>query len=461
MIALTAGMAVRARLMPDADPPDSLERQKATTETIDASFRAPAPTVRSLEAPITLRNDTDLPHGNGVVDTDDVDEWHEIIVRPHDALSAIFERLNFDHRQLHQLLEADQAGELGRLRPKETLKFHIRDGELMDLVSEAEPARRFHARKQHGEFKLKSAHEEPASCVFATSARITNSLWQTAQAAGLSEKMVMELVKLFAWDIDFALDIRKGDSFAVIFEQYRNGGVQIGDASILAAEFVNQNTRYRAVRFKDDTGHEEYYTEEGKSPRKAFLRTPVNFVRISSYFNLKRKHPILNRIRAHRGVDYAAPQGTPVKATGDGKVVFVGVNGGYGKTLVLQHGEEYSTLYAHLSRFAGGIRRGKTIRQGELIGLVGHTGLATGPHLHYEFRVNGVHQNPLTAKLPKTVPLSRAQLAAFKSHTAPVLAKLDEIAGGLAKGRSSTTQELTDRRLLAMTAERAPTSFSR
>ncbi|MGH8605491.1 MAG: M23 family metallopeptidase, partial [Gammaproteobacteria bacterium] len=185
------------------------------------------------------------------------------------------------------------------------------------------------------------------------------------------------------------------------------------------------------------------------------------FVRISSYFNLKRKHPILNRIRAHRGVDYAAPQGTPVKATGDGKVVFVGVNGSYGKTLVLQHGEEYSTLYAHLSRFADGIRRGKTIRQGELIGLVGHTGLATGPHLHYEFRVNGVHQNPLTAKLPKTLPLSRAQLAAFKSRTAPVLAKLDEIAGGLAKGRSSKTQELTDRRLLAMTAERAPTSFSR
>ncbi len=188
----------------------------------------------------------------------------------------------------------------------------------------------------------------------------------------------MELVKLFAWDIDFALDIRKGDSFAVIFEQYRKDGVRIEDGSILAAEFVNQNRRYRAIRFKDDTGHDEYYTEEGKSPRKAFLRTPVNFARISSYFNLKRRHPILNRIRVHRGVDYAAPQGTPVKATGDGKVMFVGVNGGYGKTVVLQPGEKYSTLYAHLSRFATGIRRGKTVRQGELIGLVGRTGLATG-----------------------------------------------------------------------------------
>ncbi|MGH8644799.1 MAG: peptidoglycan DD-metalloendopeptidase family protein [Gammaproteobacteria bacterium] len=457
-------MAVNTRLRPYANPPDNLERQKAaaatpTTETMDASFRAPAPIPGSLEA--VMHNDTDLSQGNGVMDTDAVNEWQEVMVRPHDTLSAIFERLNLDHRQLYQLLGVDNAEETWRLKPKQTLKFRIQDGELRDLIYETDPLRRFRAHKQHGKFKLKTAHQEPAFCILAASGRITNSLWQTAQAAGLSEKIVMELVKLFAWDIDFALDIRNGDSFAVIFEQYRKDGVRIEDGGILAAEFVTQDMRYRAIRFKDDTGHEEYYTEEGKSPRKAFLRTPVNFARISSYFNLKRKHPILNRIRAHRGVDYAAPRGTPVKATGDGKVVFVGVNGGYGKTVVLQHGEQYSTLYAHLSRFAGGIRRGEVVRQGELIGLVGQTGLATGPHLHYEFRVNGVHQNPLTAKLPKTVPLSRAKLAAFKSHTAPVIAKLDEIAGELVKGRPSTTQELTDRRLLAMTAERAPASFSR
>ncbi len=457
-------MAVKTQL-PYADRPvyntAKLAKQKSgapvsDTKTIDASFRHLAPTSRSLEAPITVHRDTYLTQGNRLVDTDLVDEWHEIRVRPQDTLSAIFERLNLDQYQLYQLLEIDRAEQLRRLKPKQTLKFRIQDGELIDLIYEADPVRRFRAYRQHGKFNLKTAYEELGLRVFAASGRITSSLWQAAQAADLSEQMVMELVALFTWDIDFALDIREGDSFTVIFEQYRRDGVRIG-GGILAAEFANQNKRYRAIRFKDEAGREEYYTQEGKSPRKAFFRTPVNFTRISSYFNLKRKHPVLNRIRAHRGIDYAAPQGTPVKATGDGKVAFVGANGGYGKTVVLQHGEKYSTLYAHLSRFSRGIRRGKAIRQGELIGFVGQTGLATGPHLHYEFRVNGVHQNPLTVELPKAVPLSRNQLIAFKLQTNPLIAKLDEIAGELAKGHPSTTQELTDRRLLVMAAERART----
>ncbi len=269
MIALTAGMAVNTQLMPYADPPAYLDRQKAaaalpTTETIDASFSAPEPT---LEAPITAHNDAALSHSN-VMDTNVVNKWQEVMVRPHDTLSAIFERLNLDHHQLYQLLEADEAEELGRLKPKQTLKFRIQDGALRDLIYEADPLRQLRAHKQHGQFKLKTAYEEPASCVFAASGRITNSLWQTAQAAGLSQKMVLELVRL--WDIDFALDIRKGDSFAVIFEQYRKDGVRTEDESILAAEFVNQNTRYRAIRFKDDTGHEEYYTEEEKPTQSLF-----------------------------------------------------------------------------------------------------------------------------------------------------------------------------------------------
>lgn len=459
-------MAVNTRLMPYADravnSTAKLAKQKSgasasATKTIEASFRGLAPASGSLEPPITVHRDTYLTQGNGLVDTDLVDEWQEIRVRPQDTLAAIFERLNLDQYQLYQLLEVDKAEQLRHLKPKQTLKFRIQAGELIDLIYEADPVRRFRAHRQHGKFNLKIAYEELGLCVFAASGRITNSLWQAGQAADLSEQMVMELVKLFTWDIDFALDIREGDSFTVIFEQYRRDGVRIEDGGILAAEFVNQNKRYRAIRFKDEAGREEYYTEEGKSPRKAFFRTPVNFTRISSYFNLKRKHPVLNRIRAHRGIDYAAPQGTPVKATGDGKVAFVGANGGYGKTVVLQHGEKYSTLYAHLSRFSRGIRRGKAVRQGELIGFVGQTGLATGPHLHYEFRVNGVHQNPLTVELPKAVPLSRNQLIAFKSQTNPVIAKLDEIAGELAQGHPSTTEELTDRRLLAMAAERART----
>jgi murein DD-endopeptidase MepM/ murein hydrolase activator NlpD len=258
---------------------------------------------------------------------------------------------------------------------------------------------------------------------------ITSSLFEAAQQAGMSDKLTMELAGIFGWDIDFALDIRDGDHFSVIYDDLYVAGNSLRHGDILAAEFVNNGTTYRAVRYTDPSGQSDYYTPDGKSMRRAFLRTPVEFSRISSYFGTARFHPILNRIRAHKGVDYAAPVGTPVKATGDGKVAFVGLRGGYGKAIELQHGARYSTLYGHLSRFASGLRSGNRVHQGQVIGYVGMTGLATGPHLHYEFRIDGVHRNPLKVQFPDAAPIAAQYKQDFSATSRRFLAQLDAIDG--------------------------------
>jgi murein DD-endopeptidase MepM/ murein hydrolase activator NlpD len=237
----------------------------------------------------------------------------------------------------------------------------------------------------------------------------------------------MQLSEIFAWDIDFALNLRKNDQITVVYEKLFVDDKEIGTGNIISAEFVNQGHSYTAVRFEDVQGNASYFSPDGKSMRKPFLRTPVNFARISSHFNLKRRHPVLNRIRAHKGVDYAAKTGTPVKTTGDGKIIYRGRKGGYGRVVIVQHGKSYRTLYAHLSNYRKGQKVGSRVKQGQTIGYIGKSGLATGPHLHYEFRVNGVHRNPLTVKLPHTDPIKKSLLAEFKKQTQPLIAQLNKV----------------------------------
>ena len=234
----------------------------------------------------------------------------------------------------------------------------------------------------------------------------------------------MNLAGIFAWDIDFVLDIRQGDQFSVIFEEFWRDGARVAEGEILAAEFVNQGERYRALRYEVPDGRVDYFTPDGRSVRKAFVRAPLAFSRISSNFNPRRRHPKLNTIRAHKGVDYAAPTGTPVKAAGDGKIIFRGRKGGYGNTVIVQHGGNITTLYAHLSRFSKR-RNGSRVGQGQVIGYVGATGLATGPHLHYEYRRHGVHLNPRTVKLPDAEPLAADLRADFDAHARSLLQQLD------------------------------------
>ena len=254
---------------------------------------------------------------------------------------------------------------------------------------------------------------------------IRDSLFLSGQAAGLSDNLIMQLADIYGWDIDFIMDIRNGDRFNVIYEEKYKNLEKVTEGPVLAAEFINQGRKIRAVRYQREDGTADYYTDTGANMRKAFLRSPLKFSRISSHFNLRRKHPILNRIRAHKGVDYAAPTGTPIKVTGDGVIHHLGNKGGYGKTIIVKHGNKYSTLYAHLSRYKKGLRRGRPVKQGQVIGYVGKSGLATGPHLHYEFLVHGAHRNPLTVALPKAEGVPVAEMDQFKTRTTHLFAMLD------------------------------------
>jgi len=272
--------------------------------------------------------------------------------------------------------------------------------------------------------------------------QITSSLFASAAKAGVSDATIMNLADIFAWDIDFMLDIREGDEFRIVIEELWRDGKRVAEGDILAAEFVNQGQVYRGIRYRGVDGQANYYSPEGRSLRKAFLRAPLEFSRISSNFNPNRRHPILNTLRAHQGVDYAAPNGTPVKSAGDGKIIFRGVKGGYGNTIIVQHGGNITTLYGHLSRFNKQFQNGTRVRQGQVIAYVGQSGLATGPHLHYEYRKNGVHLNPRTVKLPNADPLSPSQKAEFLRTAAPLIAQLDRTPAALAdiaaESRTST-----------------------
>lgn len=355
--------------------------------------------------------------------------WREVKVKRGDSLSVLFARAGLSPRQLHEVLASgDDARRLRRIYPGNTVQFLIGgDSALHKLVYDLDEQHSLHVVRASDGFTSSLVDRPVARHLAHAHGVIEDSLFLAAQRAGLSENLTMELAAIFGWDVDFSLDIRAGDSFTVVYEELYRNGEKLRDGDILAAEFVNRGHEYRAIRYSDESGRTDYYTPDGHSMRKTFLRSPVDFTRISSRFSVGRRHPILNRIRAHKGVDYAAPRGTPVKAAGDGKIVFRGRKGGYGNAIIIQHGSRYSTLYGHLSGFARGIHTGSHVRQGKIIGYVGMTGLATGPHLHYEFRVNGVHRNPLTVHLPDAAPLPARFQDDFRDTSEPLLAQLDSI----------------------------------
>ncbi len=354
-------------------------------------------------------------------------EWHEVTVDKGDTLGSIFSRIGVDPKELQAVLTLGaESEELARIHPGEGFRIRVnRQGLVEELVYDTDETHILQIVRQGEGFRASIKERALERRLTQGAGFIWSSLFGAAQEAGLSDNLTMKLAAIFGYDIDFALDIWRGDRFHVVYEEYYADGIKVRDGEILAAEFTNRDNTYRALRHTDPLGQFDYYAPDGRSLQKAFLRTPVEFSRISSYFSLARRHPVLNRIRAHKGVDYAAPTGTAVKATSDGLVDFVGRKGGYGKAVVLQHGKHYSTLYGHLSGFARGLRSGTRIKQGQIIGYVGMTGLATGPHLHYEFRVDGIHKDPLSIKFLQKEPLSGRELLAFQTETRPLLAKLD------------------------------------
>ena len=361
------------------------------------------------------------------------DNWDSLKVRSGDNLSLIFDRMQISPTILHEIMSLGQdVAILKSLIPNHELRFQFEEGKLEAMQYDVSLTDTLHITKLDSGFAAETIKTELDTRITSTTGVITDSLFLTAQRAGLSDNLTMQLVELYGWDIDFALDIREGDRFYVVYEEKLKDGVKVQDGAILAAEFINQGKSFRAVRYSHPDGYTDYYNEDGYSMRKAFLRTPVNFTRISSGFSLGRKHPVLNTIRAHKGVDYAAPAGTPIKTTGDGIVAFAGYMGGYGNVVILRHGEKYSTLYGHMSRFAKGIANGKRVKQGQTIGYVGMTGLATGPHLHYEFRINDVHHNPLTVELPKALGIPGEIMVDFKAKSNSLLSLLDNVITGKA-----------------------------
>ncbi|KPV89967.1 Murein DD-endopeptidase MepM [Pseudoalteromonas sp. P1-30] len=343
-------------------------------------------------------------------------------VKNGDNLAIIFKRAGFSAQTLHKLINTNaETRKLTKIHPGEILSFATAEnGDLAQLryvISKTDTL--FVTLNDEGNYDTSIDSKEIETLSKTAGGEISSSFWTSAIAAGLSERQIMNFADIFGWDVDFANDIRKGDQFGLIYESHYVDGEFIGTGKIIAAEFINQGQRYAAIRHTDGS----FYTPEGRSMKKAFLRAPVNFKYISSSFNPRRLHPVTGQVRAHRGIDYAARTGTPVVASGNGKVIKAGYSKYNGNYVFISHGTQYVTKYLHLNKKL--VKTGQKVKQGDKIGTVGSTGRVTGAHLHYEFLVNGVHRNPKTVKLPKSEPLPRSELAKFKPIAENFIAQLE------------------------------------
>lgn len=352
--------------------------------------------------------------------------WTYVDVKPGQTMGDIFDDLGLKPATLHTVLDrSSHRDELVKIRPGERFAFKLAaPGKLAAVQFDAGEDRRVTLEVGEAEVRESVAERALQRRVGSASGTITHSLFGAGEEAGLDDTIILKMAEVFGYDIDFAQDIRRGDHFAVIYDEVYRDGERLRSGDILAATFVNGGKRYVALRHPQADGTPGYYDAEGRPLKKAFLRTPVEFSRISSRFSSARRHPILGSIRAHRGVDYAAPKGTPIRTAGNGRIVFRGWKSGYGNCVIVQHANNVTTLYGHMSRFATGRGVGTKVSQGEVIGYVGMTGLATAPHLHYEFRVNGAHRDPLTVPLPKAEPLGPGELLAFRNASGPMMSRL-------------------------------------
>lgn len=368
--------------------------------------------------------------------------WESFEIQDGQNLSLLFSKAGIEYVELLKILNGDgEAPDISNIYAGEVIKFgKDRDGNLAKIELERDGLESLLIEKTPEGYSGRTIVYEPEIKHQFAQGTIERSLFHTGKDAGLTNKTILDLASIFAWDIDFAKDIQKGDQFQIVYEELYRNGQKVGVGDVLSAKFVNKKTPYEAVLYTDSEGSSDYYTPSGKSLRKAFLRSPVDFARISSHFNLKRRHPVLHTIRAHKGTDYAAAYGTPIRASGDGKVIRASVYGGYGNVVIIQHGGKTTTLYAHMQKFAPGIYSGKRVKQGDVIGYVGSSGLATGPHLHYEFRVDGEPKDPVNVELAEAKPIDRSEFSRFKLQTQPLMLALET----KSHGRPTSIAHLSD-----------------
>ena len=401
----------------------------APTPSVQVTIPIPA---EEMPQPVTIPADQIEPKP-------DLPPLIRLTVKNGDNLSSLFAKARLSAGDLQRILNTDNADALADLRPGQNIDIQkTTTGRIQQLRYAISPTTTLITTLTDTEYKTTIETVRPDILLNTLHGRISKthpSLYHAGKQAGLSDNLIMAMANLFQWDISFALDLREGDEFTIVFEALQLNGELIDDGNILAASFVNLGETHEALRYTSSEGETGYFDRNGESLHKAFLRDPVHFSHVSSSFNLKRKHPILKRTMPHRGIDYAANQGTPVRAAGDGKVIKAERNQASGNFVVIQHGEQYTTKYLHLSKFAKGIRASKKIKQGQTIGYVGATGLATGPHLHYEFLVGGVHRNPRTVSLPNAAAVPKSEMQAFRAQVSPWFSLLNE---NLIKNEGST-----------------------
>ena len=346
-------------------------------------------------------------------------------VKKGDSLSVIFEEKNVPLNTAYKIFNFDKNNLLSSIIPGDVMEFNYVGDDLYSIEIIKDEVNSIFINTENEIFikKIKKQTQTITSFGYGT---IVNSFYKDAKEVGIPDSIIMDFAYIFGWDIDFIFDVRKGDSFFVIFETDYSEGERVSSGDIIFAEFTNKNERFKAQRFYDDIQGKQYFNEDGDNVKKAFLRAPLDFAYISSHFNPNRMHPILHRIKAHNGVDYAAKRNTPVKASGDGVVSFLGRQSGYGRTIEIKHGGNIKTLYAHLERFNNKLKVGSKVKQGEVIAFVGDSGQATGPHLHFEFWQGQVRTDPVKVKLPSAKPVNKNQIEEFRSLLDLSLKKLSE-----------------------------------
>lgn len=428
---MAAGALLLGGLLLSLVPSSEPEQQSAIVQTelllpIIQPAADEAVPVEAIQPPLALGDEAEASPSEFMANGASEPDWQFVEVRPGQTMERIFREVGLGPGLLHQVVNHDEhTRRLTRIRPGDQFAFHLGgEGEFLALRSEFdEDSWLFIERDDNG----LSTRFEPRALdhrVVEANGVISSSLFNAAKAAGMSDNMTMRLANIFGWDIDFALDIRAGDRFALVYEEIWRDGEYLRDGPILAARFVNQGETFEAVRFDAGNGP-DYFAPDGRPMRKAFLRAPLNFTRVTSNFNPRRFHPITRQVRPHNGTDYGAPTGTPVWAAGDGRVIRSAYNNANGNYVFIQHGNNVVTRYLHLHR--RDVREGQRVRQGQTIGTVGMTGMATGPHLHYEFLVNGAHRNPRTVDLPDAEPLPSELMDQFLAAGRPLLARLENV----------------------------------